>query len=201
MPNIQQFDAGDLAIRPDELGVETTARAAMRLGALGDQVAQSYDQTGQIIGRAVDTAGAVAVQHEDHAQISRGAKGFSDLLNNVNDQWNAIAKTADPNDPSVAAKFREEQLEPALENFQAGFTTENSQRWAEDQVDRLRDHMVEKTSADMSTLAGIAAVQNTTDTINKLGNATFNDPSSLDFSRDTLKQSVSAIADLSDHDA
>ena len=95
------------------------------MGAFATQTADALSQTGQRIAGAVKDAGDVAVKFEDHREISAGAAAFSKLQADLTDQWNQTAKNSDPNDPSVAAKFRETVLEPALEKFQGGFNTEN----------------------------------------------------------------------------
>src|SRR5262249_31708516 len=58
---------------------------------------------------------------------------------------------------------------------------------------QLRQHLFQKTSADMATLAGQAAVVNTRQTVNGLSNTVRSDPSSMDFALRTLETSVDGM--------
>jgi len=193
MPQIKQYDAPDLGLRPTEAGISATAAAARRIGAEYSDIAASKAATGHAIGSAISTAGEVGVKYLDHQQISQGANAFANLTNAKSKQWDDIAKNADPNDPTVAQRFLTENLEPDLEKFKSSFITENSQRWAETRADSLRTHMFSKTSADMATMAGQAAVINSRRTINGLSSTVTGDPSSLDFALKTLEGSTDAI--------
>lgn len=173
------------------------AGAARRGGAFFNQAAGAMTQLGHDAAGAVRDAGDVFVKYMDHQEISRGAAAGAQLINQKDQDWNETAKAADPNDPTHAAKWREENLEPALEQFKQGFTTERSQQWAEHFVDQYRTHMFQKTTADMSSLAADAVHVNTLKTINSLGNTLSNDPSSLGFARATLKSSLDGLVDSS----
>lgn len=193
MPNIQTFNPGPIDIRPSETGVEAVAGAARRGGAFFNQAAQDYDTLGQRAGSAIRDAGDAAVSYMDHREISHGALAMSSLILNKTNEWNDIAKKADPNDPTVAQKFLAENLEPSLEQFRDGFTTEKSQQWAESHIDALRQHMANTTNADMATLAGHAIKTNTIQTINQLSGAVNAEPSSLEFALKTFDSSVEGL--------
>jgi hypothetical protein len=173
--------------------VEATAQAARRIGAFSNQTALTTERLGQAAGGAVRDAGDAAVAYEDHRQISSGAAVGAKGLDGLTQDWNNTVKNADPNDPSVAAKFREEKLEPWLNNFRENFTTQRSQQWAEHFVDQTRQHFFAKTSADMSTLAGDAVVVNTAQTKNSLANAVYGDWSAVDHALDTWEHSFEGI--------
>src|SRR6185437_6196173 len=96
------------------------------------------DQEGRMFGSAVEAAGNVAVDYAQHQEISHGAAAYAGLNDALTQTWNDTVKTADPNDPNVAAKFREQVLEPQLEKFGQSFLTEGGQKWAEARVDALR---------------------------------------------------------------
>lgn len=215
MPNIRQFDTPALGLNPSSLGTDAAAGAARRMGGFYNQVGGAEQELGQETGRlgsergamfrslgkdassALETAGNEYVKYEDHKQISHGAAVASDMFVNLESQWNDTLKNADPNDPSVAAKFKETVLQPSLDNFNQNFTTENSQKYAEGIIERYRSHFDTKTAADMSTMAGIAAKENATKTINSLSSAVYLDPSSLNTAIDTLKHSAGSIVDSS----
>lgn len=232
MPQIKEFDAGNVTIRPTEVGVDARAATARRIGMFYNQRAGAVDQLaaetnrlagqtqnlgretqqlgnetereGGIVGQsianigrraasAIDVAGDVAVKALDHQQISHGAQSFAALTERATNAWNETVKNADPNDPTVAKKFMD-GLEARLEEFKGdGFFTENAQTWAENHTNALRTHFVEKTSADMATLAGHAAVVNQQQTVNSLSSTVRSDPASLDFSIGTLKSSTEGL--------
>lgn len=200
MPNIKGFEAPQgLDLRPTEIGVDATAAAARRIGGFYNQAADALNSTGARVAGAIKDAGQVAVDYMDHSEISAGAAHGAQLVANINDAWNQKLKDPnfDPNDKAAAAKFQEETLNPALEQFQSGFNTEKSQAWAEHFVNQYRQHMFEKTSADMSTMAGIAVKANYEKTVNALSSAVASDPSSLDFALKSVDHSLGAMVDSS----
>lgn len=205
--NIRQLDApSDLGLRPSETGVEATAGAARRIGGFYNQAADAYNQAaglkqdlGNRIGGAVKDVGQVAVDYMDHQEINQGAAKGAEMVANLTNQWNQKLRDPkfDPNDATAAAQFRQETLEPALDKFKEGFSTEKSQDWADHFVNQYRQHMVEKTSADMSTMAGIAVKTNAEKTVNALSSTVANDPSSLDFALKAVDHSLGGMVDSS----
>lgn len=147
---------------------------------------------GRRVGSAITDAGDAAVKYLDNEQISKGAKDFSSLMLSSTQAWNATVKNADPNDPTVAAKFMA-GMQPQLDQFKSGFYTEEGQKWAESHADALRQHLQEKTVGDMASLAGEAAVVNHQQTINQLSATVHGDSSSLDFALAALKSSTEGI--------
>lgn len=198
MPNIREFDAPpNLSLQPSDTGVSATAAAARRIGTFYNQAAGAQESVGAEAGSAIRAAGDVAVKYAEHDEISKGAANFAQLQANLTNRWNQTAKTADPNDPTVAAKFQQDVLAPALEQFSDSFNTEGGQRFAEQHVDALREHMFNKTTADMSTMAGIAVQTNMLKTVNTLSSTVRNDPSSLDFALNTVDSSIDGVASSS----
>lgn len=193
MPNIRTADVGPLGLTPSETGVESLAAAARRGGAFFNQAAEALSSTGQKLGQAVREAGDAALAYQQHREVSAGAASGAGMVASLNEDWNTTAKNADPNDPSVAAKWREETLQPALDKFKENFQTEGGQQWAEHFTDQFREHAVNKTMADMSSMAADAVHVNVLKTVNSLSSATFNDPSSLDFARGQFAHSLDGI--------
>src|SRR5216684_2185480 len=194
MANIRQVEAPQgIGLQPTEMGVESFAAAGRRLGAYGNQIAETYNQLGSQIKSTITDAGEVAVNYLDHKEISEGAASFAKLQDSLTQQWNATAKNADPNDPTVADDFRSKVVEPALETFKGQFNTENSQKFAEQKADSLRQHLFEKTAADQSTLAGIAVRKNISDSTTSMSNTAITDPSSVPSLLAGMDHSVQAI--------
>lgn len=193
MPKVPTYETPALDIRPSETGIDALQQAARRTGAFYGQAAEDYSQLGQRTASALKGAMDVALQAEEHRETTAGAKNFATLVANKTDEWNKIAASADPNDPTLKQKFLD-QLEPDLDKFASdGFITENGQKFAQAHVAQFRQHMFEKTTADMSRNAGLAAHANTRETENKLSNNAYNDPSSLDFTLKTWEDSINGI--------
>jgi hypothetical protein len=222
MPNIRTYDAGDIGLRPTETRIEARAGTARRIGAFSNQVAGATEmlarsteqlgreteslgsyvseaghQSARAIASTIETAGRQAEKIADHQQIVAGAPAFAKLMQAKEDQWNATAKGADPNDPTTGKKFLDGNLEPDLQKFSEGFYTEGARHWAESQVNAFRQHMYAKTAADMSTAAGQAAVVGQHQTINSLSATVRSDPSSLDFSLATLDHATEGVLSTS----
>src|SRR5262245_26389185 len=172
MPNIKSYNTPELGLRPTEVGVEATAAVGRRAGTMFREAAGALQDLGNRIGSTVRDAGDAYVAYQEHREISAGAPNFAAMRDNLTTNWNETVKDADPNDPSTAKKFREEVMEPAIDKFKSGFTTQGGQNWAQSHTDSMRNHFFEKTSADMSTMAGKAAIVNSTQTINRLSNTT-----------------------------
>ena len=197
MPNIREFQTPALGLRANETGVEATAAAARRVGAEYNEAGGSIAAGGAAIGQSIKIAGDLYDDHLTHQEISRGGLALAGMMGAKTDDWNKAAKGADPNDPTVANKFLQESLEPDLEKFKEGFTTQRSQQWAESHVDAFRQHMFVKTSADMASLAGEAIKANYRQTTNSLANTVRNDPTSLDFVLKTYEDTLTSVVGTS----
>jgi hypothetical protein len=194
MANIRGYEAPqNLGLNPTEIGIDATAGAARRMGAYGNQIADTLSQEGKGVAGAAADAGAEAVDYMDHREISAGMAKSSEMWMNLTQAWENTKKTADPNDPSVAKKFIAEQVEPSLQQFQEGFSTEKSQQFAEQKVNALRQHFFESTSADMSTLAKIAVNKNINDSTTAMSNTAILDPSSVPALLKGMDHSVDGI--------
>ena len=160
-------------------GVETEARS---FSGIAKSVAEAGDQAGQYIA---------------HQEISHGAASFAQLHSDLTDDWNDAAKNADPNDTSIAGKFRETALEPAIDKFVSSFSTTQGQQWAENHAEALRAHMFEKQTADMTTLAGDAVTVNVRKMTNAWTNTARSDPSSVPFLLRTADSSIAGVVGTS----
>jgi hypothetical protein len=196
VPNIRTFETPALDIRPTEVGVEAVAAAARRGGMFSNQASDAMIRLGQQAGSAIRDAGDAAVKWQEHREISAGAAHFAQMEDSFTNGWNAKAKNADPNDPTVAATFRA-GMEPSFDKFRNGFLTERGRAWAEGRIDAFREHMFHKTSADMSELAADAVHTNYNATINSSINAVYSDPSALKFKLKTLDGDIGAIIESS----
>ena len=183
MPNIREYNQPALGLQPSEVGVEATAAAARRGGAFFNQAAQALATTGERVGSSVRDAGAVADQYlafQDRSKLNVAASSalsnlensWSQKLNGVPDSNNPgqyLRPPADPNNPSVAAEFRETQVQPFIDKLQEIPTSDGGRRYAEQLGFHINQHWIEKTTADLGTMAKNAAIQNHNTTANNLG--------------------------------
>jgi hypothetical protein len=133
----------------------------------------------------------------ENREVSKSAADSAKTLAGLDQKWNETVKSADPNDPTVANKFREEVVEPTLQALRDGPITEGGQRFAEATAQRFRNHFFEKTTSDMARLAGVAARQNIETLTNQLSNAALSDPTSLKTSLGLIEHSVGSMVDSS----
>jgi hypothetical protein len=200
MPNIRENNAPqDIGLRPTEIGVDATAAAARRGGSFFNAAAEAISDEGRRWASTINDVGNVAYKFMEHREVSAGAAKYAELQDNLTKQWNNTLKDPnfDPNDPSVAAKFREEVVKPALDKYSEGFSTEGGQKFAEHKVESLRAHLFEKTAADQSTLAGIAARNNIANSTTAMSNTAINDPSSVPNLLAGVDHSIGAMVDSS----
>lgn len=189
----QQAGAQEMLARETDRLAGITEQVGRETEQLGSEKGAAMASAGRAIGGGISDAGDAAVKYLDHQQISQGAASWSKLLQDTTTDWNNTVKNADPNNPHVAQDFMD-SLEDRLSKFQEnGFYTEGGQKWAEAHVDALRQHMTEKTMADMSSVAGDAVVVNHKQTVNSLSATVHDDPSSLDFALAGLKSSAEGM--------
>lgn len=197
MPNIKLYESPAEGLSIPETGIQATAAAARRVGSSYNELAEATTQTGTRIGHmassAIAAAGQVGVDFLQHREISAGAAALAKKRDQLSEEWDATAKNADPNDPTVAAKFREERLEPELDKFQQAFWTEGGQKWAQSHIASMREHMFVKTAADMSDLAGKAVIANARQMFNSWSNTAMRDPSSVPDLLSTANSSAEAL--------
>lgn len=202
MPNITEFNAGDLSIRPSETGVEALAAAGRRAGAFYNQEAEAIRRTGSELGRGLTEAGDVAVNYETHQQVSAGAATGAQLFSDQLEKKDAAIKAIDPNDPLYGQKvqtavkqWREESLEPALQQFAGGFTTTEAQKWAQSFIDRTRDTMFVHSTADIQTAAGIGIHNSARTLVNTATATAFRDPTMLASQIDLVDHGVTGLVE------
>lgn len=197
MPKIVEYVNPIEGLRPTDMGVEAFAAAGRRAGAFFNQVADTKGTVGATFGRnldsAINDAGRVAVDFASHQEISHGAAAYAGLNDKLTQEWNKRAQAADPNDPTIATKFREEVLAPELEKFGQAFWTEKGRDWAQSRVAASTNHFFEKTTADMMQKASDAAIVNAKQLENHLTNTALQDPSSVQHLLETAESSVSAV--------
>lgn len=187
MADLPQFTAqpGETQIRPQEGGIEAQVQAGRRIG-------QFYGQEGADIAAQVREQGEAAQRHITTSQMSHGMATYAAGLDTLSQEWAEFAKNSDPHDPTVRARFMAERVQPWIQQWSEGYSTEEGQKWAADRAEAFTMHFNERTAADMSTLAGVAAVQDHIQTVDSLSSAAHNDFSAMDMALGTHGAALTA---------
>lgn len=187
MPKIREFTNPIDGLQPNDRAVQATAQAARSTGA-------AFAEIGRDIGGGVANLGDAYTKIKTQQDISHGMATAAQVQDNLTTAWDVTLKNADPNDHSVAERFRTEQLQPILDAWQTdGFNTEEGRAWAQAHAGALQQHFFEKTAADQSLLGGQAAVQNIQQTTTSLSNTALQDPSSLNMLLGTADAGLDAV--------
>lgn len=179
--NIKEFESPIDKLQPSETGAETLAR-------MGRVEKENYDEAGRMYGGLVRQGGKEVDDFEYNQEVSQGAAALAVMHNNMITSWNKTTAATDPNDSTIQQKFIDSSNDQ-LSSWEGSFTTKRGQEWATNAADSMSNHLWEKTSADMGTRAGIAAVNNLTTTVRNMA-----DTAGKDFT--TLDQSLSQVDKL-----
>ena len=190
--NIAQYNSPVDKLTPEDHGMDAMARAGRTIGGLGHE-------TGELYQRTIDQVGGQAAKiiddHEYASEVSQGSAVLAAMHNNFTTQWNEMASKTDPNDKSIQGKFLDQTVEPQLQSFQDSFSTDRGQQWAMNAADQMRMHYTEKTTADMSTRAGNAFIEDLKTQSNQLSSAAHDDHTSIDQSLNQVDNYIAAQKD------
>ncbi len=185
MPNIREYTNPIDGLSPSDRGVQSSVD-------LGRHVERAYALAGNSLGNAVSATGQAYDKIKTQQDISAGLPQKAQILDNLTTASDVAMNAADPNDHTAAEKWRTEQMEPLLDGWVSGFSTQESRLWATEQAAAIRQHLTEKTSADQMRNAGVAAVQNVHDTLRGLSNTALQDPSARDMALRTWDDGIEA---------
>lgn len=192
MPVIRDYTNPVDAIRPSDVGIEAAVQEGRRVGMFYHQAgeakvegARAEAQTTDMLTKQAVGAADQYAQHQTQAEVSHFSATEASILDGLSKNWDQTAANADPNAPNTADKWRNETLEPALQQLSSGMQTQQGKLYAAERIATLRQHFYEKTAVDQSTLAGQAAIQNQVTTQNRLTSVVNNDPSSFDVAAGT----------------
>jgi hypothetical protein len=188
--NIAQFNAGDgpaLNLSEPSQVAGSLARQGWKIGDLDKQAGASYRQAGDVLGRTVD-------EHEYMDEVSKGAPTIAALHNNALSDWNKMASQPGAGDnKTLQQDFLDKNLEPQLQQFQNGFSTERGQMWALNQADETRKTFFEKTSADVMNMKAEARMQDLVTARNQWGAVIQKDPTHADAAIASFTSSMEAM--------
>lgn len=214
MGQIKEYTAENAALHPTQTGVDAFVQAARRIGAFYNQAGEAIkssaaDRAAAATGlanaestrfssygdvaKSIGTATVQAEQYQSYQQISKGGVQLAQSNESMTNAWNSSMKEAlarDPNDTTINSKFLEGTFEPWADKFVDGFSAPGARDWAQAQVEHLRKHFYEKTSADMSTLAGEAVKVNQKEMERSWSNTARSDPSAVPDLLTSARQSI-----------
>lgn len=216
MPNlVQPYTAKADTYRASDRGEQANVMAGKRIGGFFNQAASEIDSAAAAnataagdlargagaVGSGIEFAAKAAEDYLGHREVSKAAADGSKLLFNLTETWNRTVTEAakrDPNDPTVAAKFNDEVLEPTLQKFNEAYsTTVHGRQWTESHVASMRNHFMQKTAGDMSRLAAQAVESNVRDLSNTSANTARSNPDMVDYLLGDVPKAVDAIIDSS----
>lgn len=182
MPNIRTYESKVPVPQPDAGAASAVASAARSTGAM-------FRQLGQTAEGVFDTIDKYKGREETSALTNAYAQGFAQLTQN----WNETIKSADPNDTSVADKWREQVLQPFLDTFGEDQSSSTAGRDLRQRLQaQMQMHFFDKTIADQSAMSGAAVQSNLEASGNALSAAAFADPSSFETSIKILDTAIDA---------
>lgn len=182
--NITQFTSPIDKLAPNE-----GAEHAYFESARSEQ--RNIDQAGEIYGHILKSAGNDVENYEYSQEVSQGAAALAVMHNNMVTSWNKTTAATDVNDSTIQQKFMDDANQQ-LSDWQDGFQTKRGQEWALSQADSIKNHMWEKTSADMGVRAGDAAVSNLTTQVRNLADTAGKDFTTMDSALNQVDAMVAA---------
>ena len=186
MANIREYTSDINDLQPQETAARLTAQEASHQASAGNEF-------GAAIGEGVKAVGDVGVKYATYQDTTALAGKSATLLADKMQEWNQIAKNSDPNDPTVAADFLKNNLQPALDKLRESAWTDGGQQYAGNQADSIFAHITQVTAADMAQKAGQGAITAVAQTANALSVAAANDPAGVDKYLGMLDAAVAAI--------
>jgi hypothetical protein len=205
MPNIRTYTSPVESISNPETAARASADAGRSVGRSYSEAASfkaaganAIAGIGSNLNQDIQFAGDVVTDFMAQKETAAGAKTYADMLFGLNQSLNKTMRE-NPDDPTVAARFRE-QAEGIYEKFRGGFTTDKGQKWAESRVEAMRSHFDTKILADEATRAGVAIKNNIDKFGNTMSGALYTNPEDLKFALssvdDFIKQQKSTMPNL-----
>lgn len=191
MPTIKQYE--NRVNLTERLDPGSAIRAGNAQGEALQNRGQATAQLGKQLGATIEYVGERWEEQRAKEEISLGSRAASELTLGMTRRWNKEVTEGDPNDPQIGQRFRDE-LEPDLEAWSESFKTKQGKAWAQSQVGAIRNHFVEKTIADQSRLAGVAAVENLRTTVATASNAAQEDPTSTTLQLGLVDSTIEGLA-------
>lgn len=198
--NISEFTSPVDSLHPTEVGVDAFQQAGAKANRIFTELGASHEQTGrqvaQDIGGGIKAAGQAAEDFIDHQQLSRGIASKATIIDTLGQTWDNAVKDAaqnNPNSTTTADTFKQNVLEPELEAWGKGFTTEKGQLWYQEQADRIREHFNTVTAAGMGQLAAHGSSVDLKTAVNGWNNTAMRDPGQVPLLLDSIPKDIKAL--------
>lgn len=183
MPNIRTFENPVEAPHPTEMGSSAYQMAGRRIAIGFDEFGQNIEN----IGRAVQ-------EHDTRMETAKAAADLATAHAQLTTQWNRLANSTDPNQIEQAqANFQEKVVKPTLDKIGEGLNTTGAKDYFARASATIGGDWMEKSSADVMHIQGVAAVNNAVTMQNQLSNLLTGDPTSFDKVLQLSDQAISAI--------
>lgn len=193
MPNIREYGSKreiQGGLTPSDRGVSALGAAASEnsstagaTAAAGRSMAADAALGGNAIAEGIGSLSkAVADLAETHytkKEILQYGKDAAIFKAQKTAEWNETRNQADPNDPTVAARFNRENLQPALADFGKGFITKTGQSMAMGFRNEMADHFATMQESDQRNADKHAAELNLSTMNNANATSLHADPTGL----------------------
>lgn len=192
MANITEFNAPVGGIEPSNLGESAYQLVGRRAGALGSERANAIQQGTAALDKGLTTMGDVVLKHAQQHDIMNAVKESSDLAIKADDSLRDAMKNADPNDPNVAKRWRDETLAPLIQQFQDARTTPAGKQFAAEHGARMATEFHKISTADEMTRQGDLADSLLMQTSNNLTTLATR-PGGIDLAKSMVPGSIRAM--------
>ncbi len=206
--NIADYENPDTRLSTSTQAAEIAASGGRQAAWLFNVAAAAGEHAGQLearaIGGAIAAAGGVfakAGKSFDNylagREISLGGKAQSAAFSALNSSYtDALRNPQNLDNLAFASNFRQNVLEPSLDQFTGQFSTQAGKAWAERQAGHIRQHFETQMPHDMSNLASAAFQHNTTETLNSAASTVMADPTTLDLTMKTVGDTINSAQAL-----
>ncbi len=206
--NIADYENPDIRLATSSQAAEIAASAGRQAYHIFTTAAEATEKAGHMEARAIGgaiaaaggvfaAAGAAAERHLAGREISLGGRAQAATLAALNDSYTkALRNPQSLDDLSFTSNFRQNVLEPTLDNFTSQFSTQAGKAWAERQAGHIRQHYETQMPHDMSNLASAAFQHNTTETLNSAVSTVMADPTTLDLNMKTVGDTINSAQGL-----
>jgi hypothetical protein len=201
MPVIREYENPINGLQIDDSGASNVARAAEYAQRtqedIGGRFAQGINRLGGVLQKMQDKADKAKAQKE----IITGIATLSTIEDNLNTEWDQIAKSTDPNNlDQVRAAFLD-KAQQQLSAVSEGMTTPEGQMWAAEHAASVGSTFHRTTAADSANAAFYATHENLNVAANTQAESVRMHPDTADDKIAQVDSSVDAVLQSSNVDA
>ena len=195
------FQAPGRALEIPTSGLSSLGEAGRMVGRLGNEAAQQERAAGHAldtglneVGKGVEAVGNQIQARDNLTDITQGAATFAQAQVALTQQWQAQL-AQNPDDPNLAQKFIENNIQPTLDEVSDGFQTEAGRKFAAGHSDMLLQHWGNTLVTGQANAAGEAVKGSIEQTGNALSASVAADPAHLPVALSSLTALHNAAGD------